>query len=103
MVEKLPCDPAVALDRCACEPLLVLKMLREVSDQIVNRRGHDTGGGTHTSSAQELEQLCNRLPLDLSSRDTNASVSLPTAVLIPLDLRFSQIGQYHPALCKPAV
>jgi hypothetical protein len=103
MVEKLPCDPAVALDRCACEPLLILKMLREVSDQILSRRGHDKGGGTHPSSAQELEQLRNRLPLDLSSRDPNASAPMPAAVLIPFDPRFRKIGQHHPALCKPAV
>ena len=78
-------------------------MLREMSDHIFSRRGHDTGGGTHTPSAQELQQLRNRLPLDLSSRDPNASASMPTAVLIPFDLRFSKIGQHHTALCKPAI
>lgn len=91
MLEKLLRDVAVALDRCGCEPLLILKMLLELSGQILSRRGLDMGGGTNTPSAQELQQLCDRLPLNLSSRSTNASVSMSTAVLIPLDLHFAKI------------
>src|SRR5262249_36940092 len=78
-------------------------MLLEVSGQILSRRGLDVGCGTNTLSAQELQQLCNRLPLNLSSRGANASVSISTAVLIPLDLCFTEIGQRNLAPCKPAV
>jgi hypothetical protein len=70
MLEKLPGDVAVALDRCGCERLLILKMPLEVSGQILSRGGRDMGGGTNTPSAQELQKLCNRVPLDLSSRST---------------------------------
>jgi hypothetical protein len=103
MVEKLLRNAAVVLDRCCCEPLPIMKMLLEVNDQIGHRRSLDTGGGTNTPSTQELQQLRNHFPLDLSSRGTNASVSVSTAILIPLDLRFTKIRQPYPALCKPTV
>jgi len=63
--------------------------------------GH--GGRTFTATAEELQQLHQRLVLTIPGRGTNALLPAPSAVLATLDMRIAEIRQDHTALTEPTV
>jgi hypothetical protein len=56
-----------------------------------------------TATAQELQQLHQRLLLTIPGRGTNALVPTPSALLITLDMHIAEINQDHTALPEPTV
>ena len=82
---------------------MILKMLPIVGHQIISRRGCDTHRRAFTATAQELQQLHQRLVLTIPGRGTDALVPTPSAVLVALDMHVAEIGQDHTALPEPAV